>query len=148
MKHITVGVAVALGVVAAAGCWDEHCTELVVRYDGTRSGRLIARYEGPGSAGVQQSPNVQGPFDTAHPTGSLFAVAGSRSCASPALDSDQQWEAVAWLDVDFDSPDCAVSLDSPTRFGCEPEQGEPQARSTFTQRAFGLTRVELVLMDP
>ena len=146
LKQIAVGVAVTLGAVVEMGCVDETCTSLAVRYGGTASGKLIARYAGPRSVGVEQSPNVQGPFDTAHPAPGVFA--GSYSCSSPAMDSDQQYEAVAWLDVDFDTPDCASSLASPTPAGCEPEVGEPQARATFTQRAFGLTLVELVLVDP
>ena len=139
MKHASLMVALVLGAAAAAGCWNEYCTELVIGYEGSRTGKLIARYQGePGNMGSFQVQNIEGPFVMGR---------GTHGCASPALDSDQQWEAVAWLDVDGDTPDCA-SPGSVTDASCQPEDGEPQARSTFTQRACGLTRVELVLADP
>jgi len=113
-----------------------------VTYSGPVTGRSYSRTFTPsGAIFAGGAGQVEGPLSNK----TISTLCESGDDVDDATD-EPGWEVVWWIDAEGDHEHC---FEDPFGDGCAaPEPSDPQARTTFTFRATGITRVDLVATDP
>jgi hypothetical protein len=108
---------------------DGRCLEVELVYEGTATGALYVREDGPSTRGLRAFASSSAALESLRPSTTMGQVA----CASGGAVVDETIDVIAWIDVDGDDV-CDAQSPSYDQ-DCQPDAEDPRgtAAITFTE---------------